>query len=186
MERVFTFCLNADKASDETYQTWTTIRFIGSEYGTMERLSNAEGNGQTFKACGEWSYDNGVMNVYFHLDTIPNRIAAHCLILKGAKVQGARGYGVLYPKACTFNVTDSKVTAAPTLMGRNRDKNVNKEWDKQTAKFGKLPCHAGTDDETMMRNWNEILSRRAIERMERMTARKMGIPVAKLRSIKSL
>lgn len=178
MERTFTFCLNADKASDETYLTWTTIRF-GAD-GVMYRLTNMNGNGQAWDAIG--TYFTSLKAVRFNDDTHANRIAATILGRIGYDIGNAKTFGASYPKACHFDVTGSRVTAAPTLMGRNRDKNeTNRSVERL---MGKPSCYAGTDDETMKRNWNAILAMRAQDAADRKAARAAGIKVATYRALK--
>lgn len=180
-----TFCLNADKASDETYLTWTTIEFRGDTHseqssGSMFRLTNAEGNGQVYAPCGAWSYVDGFMFVSFDHDTIPNRIAAHCLLKRGAIVTGARGYGAAYPLASWEDVTHSRRTMP--LKARNRDKNeTNRSVERIT---GKPACYAGTDETILARNQAAIMAQRAMDRLDRAAARREGITVATYRALK--
>ena len=126
--RNYTFVLNLEDASTNTYQTWVTVRIRN---GVLERKSSAQGNGQTWELFG---YGNP--SEYKLFTTNANETAAARIVAHVVKTVGLRcnvgGYGVAWSNATVVESVKStqtgrKLTSAPSIrLGRvERDKNVN-------------------------------------------------------------
>jgi hypothetical protein len=124
-----TFVLNLETASSSTYQTWVTVRLMADR--TLQRKSNAKGNGQTWTVFG-YVTDTEVKLFSTHAnETQQAKILAHCCYLSAERCN-VKGYGAAWSKATWVKPTVStqtgrKLTSAPSIrLGRvERDKNVN-------------------------------------------------------------
>lgn len=127
--RKVTFCLDFGKANPNTYQNWTTVRF--NDDNSLDRLTNAEGNGQRWERIGSWSgNDYAIMldtpdasdsNLTHALKVVNTVCDKRCI-----RSLGWRGLYGFCVNATAVDVTGQKVTAAPSLMGNARDKNRNR------------------------------------------------------------
>lgn len=128
----FTFCLNFETADCRSYQTWATVRVNGMQ---LERLTNADGNGQRWEMMGYLlPGEHGTITRLFA--TNANEMKAAKLIATVLNRLGGEtnmgGYGAVFKRA-TYTPprvnpdTGRVLTAAPSIReGRPpRDKNVS-------------------------------------------------------------
>lgn len=120
----WTVCLDTQKTSDETYPNWIQFRLIRHN-GTfwsyrLERKSNMEGNGQCWVFVGYVRRTNELRLI--GRDSL-TRMCATVLARKFGLTYN-RAISVTFPNAKVFNPRGRK-GAAPSLMGRNRNKNRN-------------------------------------------------------------
>lgn len=128
-----TFVLSLRNASDSTYQTWVSVRLL--ECGTIERKSNAGGNGQTWEVFGYVSAGDTQLFTTNAKEAEQARILAHFCAIAARKCN-VKGYGAAWSNAewvpPVVNArTKRKLTAAPSIREGSppRDKNVKaRRW----------------------------------------------------------
>lgn len=147
----YTVCVSTEErhCRDDTYMNWITFRLIRVSKGhyVVERLSNANGNGQTWEHAGRIKrYAN---ETRFALrGTDPLTVACGTLLARHFGLSYANATVARFPKARIWSGNKTSVlqtgtqkgrkTAAPTLLGRNRDKNRNRMRERIQA----LDLHA--------------------------------------------
>ena len=134
----YTVCLDTQKAQDDTYMNWITVRLtrVGAGHYTLERKSNASGNGQIW--VQEGSIRDG--ELYFWGDQLDFvNICCGTILARHFGLRYATSTSLLFPNARVWRPTSKgatqvgRKTAAPTLLGRGRDKNRNMERERVAA-----------------------------------------------------
>jgi len=135
---IYTVCVSTETrhCRDDTYMNWITFRLrrVSKGHYTVERKSNDSGNGQTWEHAGRIKrYANETRFALHGTDALT--VACGTLLARYFGLSYANETVARFPKARIWSGNKSSVlehgtqkgrkTAAPTLLGRNRDKNRN-------------------------------------------------------------
>jgi hypothetical protein len=122
-----TYCLNPDKASDDTYSNWVTV--ATTKQGALFRRSNVEGAGVGWDYFGRVDIEGYTMR---DAKTTPARLVATIQSRLADMASNAGSFGGAYCKAtvlqaCVNTQTGRVLTSAPSILNGapTRDKNRN-------------------------------------------------------------